>query len=385
VEEKLAQIDRLGTEYLWNTYPRGWGHAGNTPHKWYKAHTHGGGVRDPLIVHWPARIREGGQVSPQFCHCADIVPTVLEVLGIEAPKVVNGFEQMPIHGTSLAYTFDEPFAPGRKRVQYFELMGNRGIWKDGWKAVTKHFRDTDFDQDRWELYHLDSDFSESEDLAGKHPDKLQELVALWHEEAERNHVYPLDDRAGARMVETYWGPPRRRWVYEAGTSRVTGYAGPAVGNRSYTIVADVDLQHGAEGVILAAGGRAGGYVLYVKDRRLVHEYVGPSRRWILESGEFLTEGRHRVAFEFRKQGHCAGLGTLLCDDREIGSIEMSDMWPLSPMGGGLYCGYDDAGPCSEQYTPPFRFTGTIHSVVIESGDDVLVNRSLEAHMTLSED
>jgi arylsulfatase len=251
--------------------------------------------------------------------------------------------------------------------------------------VTHHFPGTDFERDRWELYHLDGDFSESEDLADQQPEKLRELVALWHEEAERNLVYPLDDRAGERGFETYWGPPRRRWTYEADTSRVSGYVAPAIGNRSYCIVADVDLQPDTQGVVVAAGGIAGGYVLYVKDRRLVHEYVGPSRRWIVESSETLPEGRHQLAFEFRKQAHCAGIGTLKCDVRAIGSLEMRDMWPLSPAGGGLYCGYDDGGPRSEQYTQPYRFTGTIHSVVIESGDDVALNRALEAHMALSED
>jgi arylsulfatase len=148
LDEKLAGIDQLGSARLWNNYPRGWGHAGNTPHKWYKMHTHGGGIRDPLIIHWPARIRHGGLISPQFCHCSDIAPTVLEAVGIEAPKVVNGVEQMPVDGTSLAYTFEEPFAPARTRLQYFELMGNRGLWKDGWKAVTRHFPGTDFEEER---------------------------------------------------------------------------------------------------------------------------------------------------------------------------------------------------------------------------------------------
>lgn len=385
LDEKLAGIDQLGSARLWNNYPRGWGHAGNTPHKWYKMHTHGGGIRDPLIIHWPARIRDGGLISPQFCHCSDIAPTVLEAVGIEAPKVVNGVEQMPVDGTSLAYTFEEPFAPTRTRLQYFELMGNRGLWKDGWKAVTRHFPGTDFEQDRWELYHLDRDFSESEDLAARHPDRLRELVALWHEEAERNHVYPLDDRASERGFETYWGPPRRRWVYEPGTSRVSGYVGPAIGNRSYSIVADAELRPDTQGVIVAAGGPAGGYVLYVQDRRLVHEYVGPSRRQIVESSEPVPDGRHRLAFEFCKRGPRAGLGTLKCDERVIGSIEMSDMWPLSPAAGGLYCGYDDAGPCSERYSQPYAFTGTLHSVVIESGDDFMVDRALEHHNALSED
>jgi len=385
LEEKLAGIDRLGSEFLWNNYPRGWGHAGNTPLKWFKMHTHGGGVRDPLIVHWPTRIRQGGLISPQFCHCADIAPTVLEAVGIEAPGVVQGIEQLPIHGTSLAYTFDEPLAPARKRVQYFELMGNRGVWADGWKAVTRHFKGTDFEDDRWELYHLDSDFSESEDLAEQYPDKLAALVSLWHAEAERNQVLPLDDRDGERGLFTYWGQPRQRWVFEQGMSRVSGYVAPAVGNRSYRIVADVDLVRDTQGVIMAVGGRAGGYVLFIQQGRLVHEYLGPDRRWVVESSAPLPPGRHELAFEFRLQAACAGTATLTCDGRSIGSIEMSGMWPLSPTAGGVYCGYDDGSPCSDRYTLPFSFTGRIHTVAVEVGEYHVPNRALQNHVSISED
>jgi arylsulfatase A-like enzyme len=383
--DKLAEIDRLGSEFLWNSYPAGWGHAGNTPLKWFKMHTHGGGVRDPLIIHWPARIKQGGLVSPQFCHCADIVPTVLEAVGVPAPGVVQGIEQLPIHGSSLVYTFDAPLAPAPQRAQYFELMGNRGIWADGWKAVTRHFKGTDFADDCWELYHLESDFSESTDLAQRHPERLAELVALWHQEAGRNDVFPLDDRAGERGLFTYWGEPRQRWTFEQGMSRVSGYVAPAVGNRSYRIVADVDLALDTQGVILAVGGRAGGYVLFVQDGRLMHEYLAPERRWLIESSETLPPGRHELGVEFRKRASCAGTATLSCDGRSIGSMEMSGMWPLSPTAGGVYCGYDDGSPCSDRYTLPFSFTGTIHSVLVEAGADVLANRALESHASLSED
>ncbi|OYX02063.1 MAG: arylsulfatase, partial [Rhizobiales bacterium 32-66-8] len=161
-EQKLAAIDELGSDKHWNNYPAGWAHAGNTPLKWFKMQTHGGGVRDPLIVHWPARIRQGGLVSGQFCHCADIAPTILEACGLEAPAVLNGIAQLPMDGTSFAYSFDTPDAAEQKHVQYFELMGNRGIWAYGWKAVTRHFEGADFENDRWELYHLATDFSESQ-------------------------------------------------------------------------------------------------------------------------------------------------------------------------------------------------------------------------------
>lgn len=360
------ELDRLGSPHHWNMYPAGWGHAGNTPLKWFKMHTHGGGVRDPLILHWPARIRDGGAISTQFCHCTDIAPTILEVAGLEAPSTLQGIEQLPIDGTSLAYTFDDPRAAPKKRIQYFELLGNRGIWVDGWKAVSRHFKGEDFESDRWELYHVEEDFSESKDLAQKHPQKLRELVDLWWQEAERNKVLPLDDRDSERVLYTYWGAPRDRWVYEQGMNRVTGYAAPSVANRSYSIRADVELSATTEGVILAVGGRAGGYVLYIQDGHLVHEYIGPDGRSVLESPALIPDGRRQLAFVFEKTGHCAGCASLRCDGDVIATAGMSGMWPLGPTAGGVFCGYDDASPISERYVLPYAFTGVIHSVVVQA-------------------
>jgi arylsulfatase len=384
-EEQLASIDRLGSEFAYGNYPRGWGNAGNTPLRRFKMHTHGGGIRDPLIVHWPARIRAGGLVSPQFCHCGDIVPTVLEAIGLEAPAMVQGVEQMPVHGTSLAYTFDDPFAATRKRVQYFELMGNRGLWADGWKAVTQHVKGTDFDRDRWELYHADADFSESEDMADRYPEKLAELVSLWWKEAERHHVLPLDDRDRERVLLTYLPERRSRYEFEPRAGRVPAVAAPPVSGRSYRIVADVEIAEHTEGVILAAGGRFGGYVLFMQNRRLVHEYVGPDRRWIVESTNPLPAGRHELAFEFRRSAHRAGAGVLVCDGAPIGSVAMHGLWPLAPNMGGVHCGYDDASPVSERYACPFSFSGTIHRVVVEIGDDHVPDRARENRQALSED
>lgn len=383
--EKLAAIDELGGDRHWNAYPAGWGHAGNTPLKWFKMQTHGGGVRDPLIVHWPARIPVGGEISHQFCHCADIAPTILEACGVDAPEVLNGIEQMPIQGTSLAYTFDQADAPGRKRVQYFELMGNRGIWADGWKAVTRHFQGDDYDFDRWELYHLDTDFSESNDLAAVYPDRVRDLVALWWEEAERNKVLPLDDRNRERVLLTYWGAARTRWRFEQGMNRVSGYAAPSVSNRSYRIVADVDLAADSQGVILSVGGQAGGYVLFIQNGRLVHEYVGPDRRWVLESETSLPVGRHQLAFEFRKTAPRTGVASLLCDGQVIASGPIEKMWPGSPTAGGVCCGYNEASPVSDRYVRPYTFTGVIHEVVVEAGDDYVDDPGLAIHIAIAED
>lgn len=384
-EEKLAAIDELGGDRHWNTYPAGWGHAGNTPLKWFKMHTHGGGVRDPLIIHWPKRIKTGGLVSPQFCHCADIAPTILEACGVAAPEVLHGVEQLPIDGTSLAYTFEEPLAETRKRVQYFELMGNRGLWADGWKAVTRHFEGTDYDQDHWELYHLDADFSEADDLAERYPEKVRELTNLWWAEALRNQVLPLDDRNRERVMLTYWGPPRTRWAFEQGMARVSGYAAPAVANRSYRIEAQVELDEADEGVLLSVGGRAGGYVLFIKDGQLVHEYVGPGRRHVLQATLPNQRGRHRLAFEFRKTGPCRGQASLLGDGVTLVVDELDGMWPASPTAGGVCCGYDEASPVSDRYALPFRFTGRIDSLVVEAANDYVDDPALRNMIALAED
>lgn len=366
-EQKLAEIDRLGSEHTWNNYPRGWGHVGNTPLRLYKMYTHGGGIRDPLIIHWPGRIADGGAISPQFCHCNDIAPTILECIGLTPPAVLNGHVQVPMDGTSLAYTFSEPQAPGRKTLQYFELMGHRGLWRDGWKAVARHTPGADYDDDVWELYHLDADFSESRDLAAEHPGRLGEMIALWWEEAQRNQVLPLDDRNLERILLTYFNPPRTRWDFEAGMTRVSGYTAPGVTDRSYDIHADIEIVPGDSGVILAVGGRAGGYVLFLgQDGRLVHEYVGPDRRTVLASQDPVPAGRHQVAFSFRRTARCAGDARLLVDGETVASGVMTDMWPVSPTGGGVCCGYDEASPLSDAYVLPARFTGRLYGVAVEA-------------------
>ncbi|MCC6209859.1 MAG: arylsulfatase [Burkholderiales bacterium] len=383
-EEKLAEIDRLGGERLFSNYPRGWGCAGNTPLKRYKMHTHGGGIRDPLIIHWPERIRQGGLISPQFCHSSDIAPTILEAAGIAAPASVQGIPQMEIQGTSLAYTFAEPLAATRKPVQYFELMGNRGIWADGWKAVTHHEADTPFEQDRWELYDTRADFSECEDLAARHPERLKALVDLWWAEARRNHVLPLDDRGRERALETYWPPRRERYVLEQG-GRLAAVGGPPVAGNSWRIVADVELDAGARGVILSAGGCSAGYALFMQGGRLAYEYNGPGRRWFLESGHPIERGRHLLTFDFRQEGSGAGRATLLCDGAPLETVAMSGLWPYSPHGGSIRCGYHDGSPVSERDGSHIPFSGRILEVAIEVDSDGVPDPALQEHALISED
>lgn len=365
----LAALDRLGDETTNVHYPTGWAQTGNTPFKWYKKQTHGGGVRDPLIIHWPARIKSGG-LRHQYHHVTDLVPTILEVLGVAAPTVYNAVPQLPIHGTSLAYTFDQPTAPTEKHVQYYEILGNRAIWHAGWKAVARHVPGTDFDQDQWELYHLDKDTTESHDLATTYPSKLQEMIERWWAEAGRYNVLPLDDRDSAFIRASGWPGGRRRFTFYPGMARVERHNAPSITNRSYSISATVTIPpSGAEGVLLAAGNRFGGYVFFMKAQRLVFEYNFGDVRYVIRSDQAVPPGSHLLRFAFTKTGSYCGAGELSIDDAPAGRGVLTETWPIGAAQAGLHCGRDTGSPVSDEYQVPFAFTGLLHQVVVELVDD----------------
>jgi arylsulfatase A-like enzyme len=367
----LAAVDDLGSDRTYPHYPTGWAQASNTPLKWYKKDVHAGGVRDPLIVHWPARIQDRGAVRQQYHHVVDVMPTVLEVLGIEAPASFQGRAQLPVHGVSLAYTFDAPEAPTRKETQYFELLGDRGLWHRGWKAVAKHERGQRFEDDRWELYHLDADFSESRDLAAEHPETLRELIERWWAEAGRYGALPLDDREYERVAASVATRARQRTVYYPGMARIDRFSAPDITDRSYTIAAEVTIPaNGAEGVLLASGARFGGYVLYVQGGRLVYEYAFSEReRFRVRSDVPVPAGDVVLGYAFRRTGPRRGLGTLTVDGRPVGTLELPKTWPVVAVTAGVLCGRDGGSAVSDAYTVPFAFTGTLHRVVVTLDDD----------------
>ena len=278
IEESLARVDEIGGPEANNNYPMGWAQAGNTPLKRYKRFTHGGGIRDPLIVHWPEKIKEKGVIRRQFHHVIDVVPTVLDILGIEAPEEMNDVQQIPVEGASLAYTFEAENAsvPSRKKVQYFEMAGNRGLWQDGWKAVAYHQPDTSYEDDEWELYNLEEDFSECHNLGKEYPEKLRQMVDTWWVEAGKYGVLPLDDRtvqlftvSHKKLVPT----ARRRYEYFPPVSHLTGETSPIIGNRSWTLTVDLERAEGTEqGVLMALGGNTSGLSFYLKDSRLIFDY-----------------------------------------------------------------------------------------------------------------
>jgi arylsulfatase len=366
LQDGLAAVDVLGSDRTYPHYPTGWAQASNTPLKWYKKDVHAGGVRDPLIVHWPARIEDRGAIRRQYHHVVDVMPTVLEILGLEAPSSFQGQAQLPVHGTSLAYTFDGPDAPTRKETQYFELLGDRGLWHQGWKAVSKHERGQPFEEDRWELYHLDADFSESHDLAAEQPERLRELIERWWAEAGRYGALPLDDREYERVAASVAARARQRTVYYPGMARVDRFSAPDITDRSYTITAEVTIpEHGAEGVLLASGARFGGYVLYVQAGHLVYEYAFSEReRFEVRSDVTVPPGDVTLGYAFRRTGPRRGTGTLLVNGQPAGPLDVPKTWPVVAVTAGILCGRDGGSAVSEAYALPFAFTGTLHRVTV---------------------
>jgi arylsulfatase len=357
-EVGLARLDEIGGERSFNHYPTGWAQVSNTPLKWYKKDTHGGGIRAPLIVHWPRRIAARGAIRAQFHHVIDIAPTLFEILGIDAPAEYAGVPQLPIHGTSMAYTFDSD-APTRKEIQYFELLGDRAIWCRGWKAVARHPKGADFDADQWELYDLDHDFAELDDLAAARPEKLRELLDLWWSEAGKHGVLPLDDRDWERGAEGLRMTAKARYDYLAGMARVDRLSAPDITGRSYLITAEFEPgPPPVEGVLLAWGSRFGGFVLYLREGYACYEYVySESVRHALRVPVPPAEGRMAIQLKFERSGPQGGIATMLVNGRVAGSVEIPRTWPTHGTTAGLTCGHDAGAPVSDAYEPPFRFRG----------------------------
>jgi arylsulfatase len=386
-EELYDALDEYGSEYAYNHYPMGWGHAGNTPLKWFKMDTHGGGIRDPFIVQWPRRISKGGEIRAQFHHVIDVVPTILDYLAIRAPDQVNGVPQTPIHGKSMRGSIEDANAPTPCKTQYFEMLGDRGIWADGWKAVTRHTKGTSFDDDVWELYHVDEDFSEYRDLAAENPGKLQQMIDLWWSEAGKYDVLPLDDRDRERAASSLKAAARKTYRYYPGMMRIDRMNTPNVSNCSHRIEADLEIGDlPANGVILSAGNRFGGYVLYCDQGHLTYAYTfGVRDSTVVRSRNTLPKGRVKVAFDFTKTGEKAGIGQLYIGDSAEGKVDIEGMWPIIPNVAGAHCGRDDGSPVCEDYATPNPFSGRIHHVDVIVGDDQVIDFMSVYNEAVSED
>jgi arylsulfatase len=353
LEENLRRLDELGTAKANNHYPWGWAWAGNTPFKRFKRDTHEGGVADPLIVHWPAGLGGGGATRHQYVHAIDVMPTVLDLLGITGPDVIAGVAQTPIEGTSFAPSLFDDTAPSGRTTQYYEMLGSRALYHEGWKAVVFHpspflaYDGSDatrpFDDDTWELYHVAEDFAEVHDLAGQRPDKAAELEAIWWEEAAKYQVLPLNNQPGRFGDRRYL---RDRYEFHPGIGRLSEVMAPNLRNRSWRMAAHLDIpgEGPTDGVIVAHGSHAGGYVVYLADRHLhfAYNFIGTDITTVVADRP-LSDGAVTALIEFTREAP-GGTVNLYHDDELVGSGLVPRTTPITYGMPGFAVGYLPSGP-----------------------------------------
>jgi arylsulfatase len=397
--ENMKLIDELGGPNTYEHYPTGWAAALSTPFKMFKRYSnYAGGTECPLTITWPKGIKARGEVRHQYHHAVDIVPTILEIVGVKMPEVYRGVKQYPLSGVSMKYSFDaKPNDPTQKKVQYYTMLGTRAIWSEGWKAVAVHAPLTSkgkFDQDKWELYHVDVDRSESKDLAKENPAKLEELKKLYDQEARKNNAYPLDDRTATEIL-TIERPTeevvRDKYTYYANTSQVPEAVAVNVRGKSYKIISNVELKDAnASGVIFAHGSRFGGHSLFIKDKKLyyVYNFLGIKQQQVV-SGT-LKPGKYIFGMEFTKEkagahGESEGTVKLFVNDKEVATAPMTaQVGKFTLVGDGLCVGYDSGDPVSKMYTSESsRFRGgNIAYVTVSTGKEKYSELEMEAQRAL---
>jgi arylsulfatase len=383
----VSKMDEFGSPTSYNHYSVGWAWAMNTPLQWTKqVASHWGGTRNGTIVHWPRGIDERGGMRSQFTHCIDVAPTILEAAGLPHPTTVNGVQQAPIEGTSTLYTFNDPSAPERHDLQYFEMFGNRGIYHRGWSAVTKHktpwlLMDPSagpFDEDVWELYDGSVDYSQARNLAEEHPHRLAQLQRLWLIEAAKYGVLPMDDRTGERLNPDLAGRPTlirgTSQLLFAGMGRLSENSVISIKNKSFSVTAAVEVPTGgARGVVIAQGGRFGGWALYFTEgrARFVYNVLG-IHEYPVMADEPLPEGSHQVRMEFVYDGGGLGKGgdvALYYDGAAAAKGRVAATQPLVFSADETTdIGYESGTTVSSSYeVGSSRFTGRIHWVQIDVG------------------
>ena len=414
---KLSMMDQLGSDRTYNHYPVGWAHAMDTPFQWTKqVASHFGGTRNGIAISWPKGIKARGEIRSQFQHVIDIVPTILEAVGIQAPATVNGTPQKPLEGVSMAYTFADAKAPTRHTTQYFEIVGNRGMYHDGWIASTTPLRppwvvsgaEPDPDDFPWELYNVTTDFSQAKNLATQNPQKLQELQALFLTEAAKYNVLPIDssfaDRADPSLRPGF-NTGRTEFTYYPGMIRIPEANAPDIKNKSFHIAAEIEIpKGGADGVLATQGGRFGGWCLMVLDGKPMFAYAysnqdgakypGQSKsKWRFPGNKKLMQGKHTIAFDFAYDGGGigkGGLGTLTVDGKKVAEGRMEKTLPFRfSLDESFDIGQDTGSPVIDEYDGkmPFPFTGILHKVEFRLGANTLTRAqraSLQRLRTASE-
>ncbi|MCG2840562.1 arylsulfatase [Sandaracinobacter sp. RS1-74] len=387
-EFMIERLEKFGGPESYNHYAVGWAHALNTPYQWTKqVASHWGGTRNGTIVHWPKGIEDKGGIRHQFCHVTDVAPTILEAAGIKEPKQVHGVTQQCFHGVSMVYSFDDAGATEKHQTQYFEMFGNRGIYHKGWSAVTKHRTPWDFygqppafDDDVWELYDGNTDWTQSRDLAKERPEKLAELQRQFLFEATKYNVLPLDDRNAERLNPDIAGRPTlvhgTSQVFFEGMGRLNENSVINVLNKSHRVTALLEVPEGsANGVIINQGGIPGGWALYVKNRRLRYAYnhVGVTET-IIAADAPIPAGEHNVSVDFKYDGGGLGKGAaiaLYVDGKEVasGRVEQTHIVNFT-LDETTDVGKDTGSPVTSDYrVGDNAFTGRVKIVKIDIGDD----------------
>jgi arylsulfatase len=396
INANLKMLDELGGPKTYNHYPNGWAMAFNTPFKMWKRYEFNGGTSDPCVISWPAGIASKGEIRTQYHHAIDLVPTVLDALGIEAPEKIKGHTQSHFDGVSMRYSFEDAVAPGARHTQFYSMLGSRGIWHDGWKAITTHPTIagwSHFSEDAWELYHTDVDRSELHDLAAEQPEKLQEMINLWYAEAGANEGFPLDDRSALEIFispRPQLSPPRARYVYFPEHAEVPEAQAVVVRGRSFVIGALVDIPGpGAQGVLFSQGSRFGGHALYVKEGRLnyVNSFVGMFEQKVVSTVDLPTGTNLILSASFEKEGSgpspvAEGTLSLFHGETKVGEGRIKTQ-PGGYMiaGEGLAIGRDVGDPVTQDYPGerPYTFTGgTIRRVAVDVSGEPYIDLEREA-------
>jgi len=384
-EDTYARIDELGGPNTFGHFPSAWAHAMDTPFQWTKQiASHFGGTRNAMVISWPSKVKGKREVRTQFHHVIDIMPTILEAVGLPAPKSINGVAQSPIEGISMGYSFDDPDAPTRRRTQYFEMMGNRAIYSDGWVAATKPLeapwisvtKESDVINDwEWELYNIEEDFSQSNNLAATHPEKLREMQLLFYGEARKYDVLPIDSAKVPRLdvsLRPSLTEGRTSFTFYDGMRRIPEGTAPDFKNKSHSITAEIEIGEGDnDGMLVTQGGRFGGWGLFILDGKPVYIYnVANLERYRIE-GDTLEPGKHTVTYNFTYDGGGPGMGgtgKLLVDGEMVaeGRIDRTMGFRIS-LDETFDVGSDAGEPVSEDYHVPFDFGGTLNRVQVELG------------------
>jgi arylsulfatase A-like enzyme len=390
-DANMRHFDNWGDPSTYPHYHAGWAMAGNTPFRYFKQAVHRGGISDPLIMHWPAKITKKGEIRNQYHHIIDIAPTLLEASGIKMPKEIDGVEQMPMDGVPMNYSFNDGKVESTRKVQYSEMFGNRALYKDGWKAVTIHANrmpwdvnvTLPFDKDKWELYNMKEDFSESNNVAEKFPEKLEELKEEFDKQAWANNVYPLYDDMIQRLAKQQgrlFGNRKEFVYYTPGAVRIAEKSSPPVKDRSHSISFDLNYKGNEQGVIVACGGFTGGYSVFIKDGRLWYDYNFLDGQFYTMKTPIITKGPHKFEFQFEKTGMGSGKGSLWLDGKAVAKVNMPQTHISTfSLSETFDVGVDNGTQVSKKYKGHFPFTGKIDKVTFKLlGDQEIKETDIRA-------